>query len=79
MDRKLTALLAEVFNIKEAEIAPELTKNDVGNWDSLTQMEVVVSLEREYNVSLGIPDIVRMISVAAIMDVLREKGISLEN
>jgi acyl carrier protein len=79
MDRKLAGLLAEVFNLREADITPELTKADVGNWDSLKQMDLVVSLEREYDLSLEIPDIVRMTSVGAIMEVLREKGVSLGN
>ena len=79
MDRKLAALLAEVFNLREADIAPELTKDDVGNWDSLKQMDLVMSLEREYAVALEIQDIVRMTSVGAIMEVLRAKGVALEN
>ena len=77
MDRKLAALLADVFNLREADITPGLDKADVGNWDSLKQMDLVMSLEREYAVALEIPDIVRMTSVGAIMEVLRGKGVSL--
>ena len=79
MDHKLAALLAEVFNLREADIMPELTKADVGNWDSLKQMDLVMTLEREYAVALEISDIVRMTSVGAIVEVLRGKGVSLEN
>lgn len=79
MDHKLAALLAEVFNLREADITPELTKADVGSWDSLKQMDLVMTLEREYAVSLEIPDIVRMTSVGAIMEVLRNKGVFLGN
>jgi acyl carrier protein len=79
MDHRLAVLLADVFNLKEADITPDLTKADVGNWDSLKQMDLVMTLEREYAVALEIPDIVRMTSVGAIVEVLRGKGVSLGN
>lgn len=77
MDHKLVSLLAEVFNLRETEIAPQLSKADVGSWDSLKQLDLVMSLERAYSITLEIPDIVRMVSVASIVDVLRNKGVSL--
>jgi acyl carrier protein len=77
MNKQLAEILAEVFGLSLADIQPKLQKNDVGTWDSLKQMDLVMTLEREYNVALDIPDIKRMISVAEIMAVLREKGVDL--
>jgi acyl carrier protein len=79
MDKGLAALLADVFGLREQEIHPELKKEDVGTWDSLKQMDLVVSLEREYSIALDIPDILRMVTVADIMKVLLEKDVSLAN
>jgi len=77
MNKQLAEVLADVFGLRLAEIQPELQKSEVGNWDSLKQMDLVMSLERQYNIALDIPDIKRMISVAEIMAVLREKGVDL--
>lgn len=77
MNKRLAAILAEVFAIKPSEIRSDLKRADVGNWDSLKQMDLVVSLESEYGISLEIPDILRMVSVAAIEEVLQAKGIDL--
>ena len=79
MNQRLAGILAEVFAIKPSQIHPGLKRADVGNWDSLKQMDLVVSLESEYDISLEIPDILRMVSVAAIEEVLRAKGIDLED
>ncbi|MDM0028692.1 acyl carrier protein [Variovorax saccharolyticus] len=79
MNKKLAAILAEVFGLRVAEIQPELHKNEVGTWDSLKQMDLVMSLEREYEIDLDIPDIVRMTSVAEIMAVLKVKGVDIES
>ena len=79
MNKKATLILSNVFGIKEADVHPDLTKDDVGSWDSLKQMDLVTSLEKEYNITLGIPDIVKMQSVKAILEVLKEQGVDIEN
>lgn len=79
MDKKLQGLLADVFGVRESEIAPETVKGDVESWDSLKQMDLVMSLERAYELTLDIQDIVAMTSVAAIVQVLRDKGVHLED
>jgi acyl carrier protein len=77
MDKRLAAILADVFGLKQADVRRDMKKGDVGSWDSLKQMDLVLSLEREYGVALEITDIVRMVSVERIEEVLREKGVDL--
>lgn len=77
MNKRLASVLADVFGLRTDQIVLGLTKNDVGSWDSLKQMDLVVSLEREFGITLEIPDIVRMDSVGNIIDVLVNKGIDL--
>jgi acyl carrier protein len=78
MNQKLATVLAEVFELRETDIHPGLHRDDVGTWDSLKQMDLVVTLERGYDISLEVSDIVRMVSVAAILEVLAEKGVDVE-
>lgn len=77
MNKRLASVLAEIFSMRADQIHPELTKEAVGNWDSLKQMDLVVSIEREYSIALEIKDIVRMTSVANIIDVIKGKGVDL--
>lgn len=77
MNEHLKSVLADVFGLRESEVHLQLTKEEVGNWDSLKQMDLVTTLEREYSVMLEIADIVRMVSVAGIVEVLIEKGANL--
>lgn len=77
MNQHLAAVLADVFRLRESEIHLDLNKTDVGSWDSLKQMDLVMSLENEYGIILAIPDIIRMVSVSGIIEVLREKGVDL--
>jgi acyl carrier protein len=77
MNKKLAEVLADVFGLRAAEIQPELDKCDIDTWDSLKQMDLVMSLEREYGIALDLHDILRMTSVAKIMAVLEDKGVEL--
>ncbi len=77
MDARLVGILAEVLDLKESDVHRALTKAEVGTWDSLKQMDLVLGLEGEFEIALEIADIVRMVSVEGIECVLREKGVSL--
>lgn len=74
MNEKLIKILAEVFEIKESAVQLDLTNGDIDSWDSLRQMDLVVSLEEGFDISLEIEDIIAMNSVQSIVDVLTAKG-----
>ena len=77
MNQRLVSLLAEVFGLRQDQITLTLTKDDLAVWDSLKQMDLVVSLEREFGIVLEIADIVRMNSVSSIVETLVLKGVDL--
>ena len=79
MNDRTSKILSNVFGIKESDIHPNLTKSDIGSWDSLKQMDLVATLEKEYDITLGIPEIIRMQSVEAILEVLKEQGVDFDN
>ncbi len=78
MNKRLLGILAEVFGLRSEQILPDLSRDDLGNWDSLKQMDLVISLEREFNIVLEIDDIIKMDSVGNIAKVLVTKGVDLE-
>ena len=75
MNERLVVVLSDVFGLDKDQIVPELTKDMVSKWDSLTQMDLVVSIEREFSITLDISDILKMGSVAGILEVLKSKGV----
>ena len=77
MNQRLASVLADVFALRPNQIVPEMTKENVGSWDSLKQIDLVMSLEREYGITLEFPDIIRMNSVGNIVEVLASKGVDL--
>ena len=78
MNVTLLSVLSDVFALPADQIVPELTKDDVGSWDSLKQMDLVMSIEKKFGITLEVTDIIKMDSVAKIMAVLHDKGVDLE-
>jgi len=77
MNERLVAVLSSVFGLRKEQVTPELSRDMVSKWDSLTQMDLVVSIEQEFSLTLEITDILKMGSVAGILEVLRDKGVDL--
>jgi acyl carrier protein len=77
MNKRFIDILAQVFNLRQDQINEALAQDNLNSWDSLKQMDLITTLEREFNIRLEIQDIIKMTSVAHIMDVLVSKGINL--
>ncbi|MFA6963989.1 acyl carrier protein [Bosea sp. (in: a-proteobacteria)] len=70
----LNQLLSETFAVSPSSLADTLTMNDVGNWNSLTHIELIIGLEDMFAIQFTQDDVVEMTSVGAIRAVLRRYG-----
>ncbi|MBX9595761.1 MAG: acyl carrier protein [Roseomonas sp.] len=77
MNKRLATLLSDVLGIRPADLRIDLPRSAIASWDSLKQMDLVTSLEREYGIELELADIIRLDSIANIVAVLADKGIDL--
>jgi acyl carrier protein len=75
MDDKLLKLLSDVFEIKAIEITIDLVKDDIDSWDSLKQMDLVLSIENSYDITLEMEEIVKMSSVKSIVEIIDSKNL----
>jgi acyl carrier protein len=73
MHDRLRSVLQNVFDLSDAEVGKDLARDEVPRWDSLTHMDLVTSLEKEFSVRLTIDDIIQMTSLAAIRAVMEAK------
>ena len=78
MEQMLRRVVANVLNVKEYEINDDLSMKTLTNWDSTKHMELILSLEEEFEMpQLSTDEIVEMTSVAEIKRILRNKGIDI--
>jgi acyl carrier protein len=75
MNKRLLKVLSDVFNLKESDYNENLTSNDIVSWDSLRQMDLINSLEEEFEIALDMEDIIKINSIKTIIEVLNNKGV----
>lgn len=69
----LNTILVDIFKLQQSELTDELTMENLALWDSLKHMELITTLENEFNVELSADDIMAMISVSAIRQIIQNK------
>ena len=70
---KIKKIISETFQIKESSITSQTNMQDIDSWDSLTHMELIVSLEDEFSIEFTADEIMAMTDVEKIEKVVGEK------
>lgn len=61
------------MNVPAADIREDSSPETIEAWDSLKHMSLILTLEDEFKIQFSDDEIVKMLSVALIMDVLNHK------
>lgn len=70
-EQKLKQIMADLFEIKEEAITDESSIETIENWDSLSHLRLVASIEEQFKTSLSLDEIMEMTSFANIKRILR--------
>ncbi|MGE4297656.1 MAG: acyl carrier protein [Desulfovibrionaceae bacterium] len=73
MKDKLYPILSAVLEIEPGALHEGLTAEEVGAWDSIRHLNLVLTLEQEFGVAFSDDDIFNMLSVKGIMDCLESR------
>jgi acyl carrier protein len=74
----LREIIAGILAVSPAEINALSGPANILHWDSVAHLDIVLSLEAEYGVSFSPEEMLEGISVAAMEDILRRKGVRFE-
>lgn len=72
---KLQKVMSAVFNLPVDLINENSSPDNIGSWDSLKHMNLILALEEEFNVSLTEDQVVEILGFELIVEVLKEHGI----
>jgi acyl carrier protein len=72
----LRDVMAQVFGVDAAELGDDCGPNRIATWNSLKHLELVVTLEEVYGVSLSRQDIKSLRTVGAVRGILAEHGVT---
>ena len=71
MEEKVLEILKNLFELETADMT--LSQETCEKWDSMGQLNMVVELEAEFDLSFEPEEIAEMTSVKKIVDMIREK------
>lgn len=73
MEQDVKAIVAEVLEIPVGQINEQTTMESVDTWDSLRHMEMIVAIERRFNVEFEAEEALEMTSIEGIKRMLGAK------
>ena len=73
--QRFVNLISEILRIAPEDIVDTLGMDDLGTWDSLSHMQLIVTIESDYGIELTADEIVTMRTIGSIRNVLISKGI----
>ncbi|SLM30890.1 putative acyl carrier protein [Desulfamplus magnetovallimortis] len=71
----INTIISNVFKLQEEEIHDNLGPNDIDKWDSLGQMNLIMKLEKKFNIKFEIAEMFEICIVGDIKNILKRKGI----
>ena len=76
LEERARKVVADVLGLPPGEVTAATSHENVADWDSVNIINLMMALEAEFSVELGVDDAARLISVASIVEVLGERGAS---
>lgn len=69
---QLNAIFCKVFYDDDIKITRETTSDDVDGWDSLSHLNLVVSVEKHFGIKFNDAEIAKWKNVGELMDSLEQ-------
>ena len=65
---EVNRIMCDVFNNQAIQLKYETTARDVAEWDSLNHIELVVSIEKHFNIRFNFTDLQKFKNVGEMCD-----------
>lgn len=70
---RLTKVFRDVFDDDEIVVRPELTADDVDEWDSLKHIRLILSVEEAFRIRLSAAEVSRLNNVGEFATLIESK------
>lgn len=73
LKEQLNEIFCEVFDDDDIRIAEEMTANDVDGWDSLSHVNLIVTIESKFNIRFSQKELLTFKNVGDLISAIRSK------
>jgi acyl carrier protein len=71
--KKLEDIFQDVFDDEKLMISKETTADDIDDWDSLEHINLIVNIEKDFNIKLTLGELQDLQNVGDMVDLIGEK------
>ena len=72
--QKLTGIFRDVFDDDSIALRPQLTADDVDEWDSLSHIRLVLTVEKAFGVKFSAAEIAKLKNVGEFVELIQSKA-----
>jgi len=73
--KKVNEIFTDVFDDASLSISEDTAQTDIGEWDSLAQIDIIAACESEFGVTFNLADIPGIKAVGDLIDLVLQKKI----
>ena len=71
--QKLTSVFQDVFRDDISVVVPEMTARDVDDWDSLSHIRLILTVEKEFGVKFSTAELAQFENVEQLVEMIADK------
>ena len=71
---RLTPIFRDVFNDKRPVVSEGMTAADVPTWDSLSNINMIIAVEKAFGVKFSIKDVRNLKNVGELLELIKRKA-----
>ena len=71
---RLAEILEDVFDEDSIKVTPELSAKDVGGWDSVTHIRLILTIERAFKIKFSTSEIGKLENVGDLVALIKARA-----
>jgi acyl carrier protein len=71
---RLTPIFRDVFNDDDLVVSEGMTAADVPTWDSLSNINMIIAVEKAFGVKFSIKDVRNLKNVGELLELIKKKA-----
>jgi acyl carrier protein len=73
IEQKLTSIFHDVFDDDSIVLRPDLTADDVAEWDSLSHVRLILAVQKAFGAKFSASQTANLKNVGELIDLIRSK------
>jgi acyl carrier protein len=70
---KLNEIFIDILDLDECDLTDETSANDIEEWDSLSHIQLIVAIEKEFKIKFTSMEIMKWNNVGEMVNSMEEK------